>query len=63
MLAVLGRRAPELRHIRRWARELLVNVAIGDSPAMLAGWFATAGAGILFLPGDTYSYHEVTIES
>lgn len=62
VLAVLGRRGPELRHIRRWARELLVNVGVGDSTAMLAGWFATAGAGILFLPGDSYSYHEVAID-
>jgi hypothetical protein len=62
VLAVLGRRGPELRHIRRWAQDLLVNVAPGGSTAMLAGWFATAGAGILFLPGDSYTYHEVTIE-
>jgi hypothetical protein len=62
VLALLGRRAPELRHIRRWAQELLVNVPTGASTAMLAGWFATAGAGLLFLPGNGYAYHEVAIE-
>lgn len=62
VLALLGRRAPELRHIRRWAQEILVNVPAGESAAMLAGWFATAGAGLLFLPGSSYSYHEVAIE-
>lgn len=62
VLAVLGRRGPELRHIRRWARELLANLGSGDSTAMLAGWFSTGGAGLLLLPGDGYTYHEVTIE-
>ena len=62
VLSLLGRRAPELRHVRRWAQELLVNVAAGDSTALLAGWFATTGAGLLFLPGDAYSYHEIAID-
>lgn len=62
VLALLGRRAPELRHVRRWAQELLVNVAAGSSTALLAGWFATSGAGLLFLPGEAYAYHEVIIE-
>ncbi len=62
VLALLGRRAPELRHVRRWAQDLLVNVAVGNSTALLAGWFATSGAGLLFLPGDAYAYHEVIIE-
>ncbi len=62
VLALLGRRAPELRHIRRWAQELLINVPAGESTALLAGWFATTGAGLLFLPGNGYAYHEVAIE-
>lgn len=62
VLSLLGRRAPELRHIRRWAQDLLVNVAAGGSTALLAGWFATSGAGLLLLPGDAYQYHEVLVE-
>ena len=64
VLALLGRRAPELRHIRRWTQALFAQYAPGGSTALLAGWFATSGAGFLFvpLPGEPYSYHEVLID-
>lgn len=64
VIALLGRRAPELRHIRRWTQVLFAEYAPGESTALLAGWFATGGAGYLFLPlGDRpYTYREVAIE-
>ncbi len=68
MLALLGRRAPELRHVRRWLEELFNGPPGGDahSTLLMAGWFATSGAGCLFLPGqagDAYCYSEVSIDS
>jgi hypothetical protein len=71
MLALLGRRAPELRHIRRWLKELFGEggegaPAAGQSTLLGAGWFATSGAGCLFLPaqaGDPFWYCEVSIDS
>jgi hypothetical protein len=68
LLSLLGRRAPELRHVRRWLKELFA-APTGEanvSTLLMAGWFATAGAGCLFLPaqaGDAYHYREVGIES
>lgn len=66
VLSLLSRRAPELRHVRRWLQELF-NAPAGVNPStlLMAGWFATAGAGCLFLPsqaGEPYAYHEVGIE-
>lgn len=67
LLSLLGKRAPELRHIRRWLQELF-NAPPGStarSTLLMAGWFATAGAGCLFLPreaGEAYWYDEVGIE-
>src|SRR5690349_15279964 len=66
VIAMLGRRAPELRHIRRWLQTLF-NAPAGatHSTQLLAGWFATGGAGGQFLPphGDEpYTYHEVGLE-
>jgi hypothetical protein len=68
MLALLGRRAPELRHVRRWLQELFNAPPAGAnrSTLLMAGWFATAGAGCLFLPaqvGEPYCYCEVGIDS
>ena len=67
VLAMLGRRAPELRHIRRWLQTLFSAPADGtQSTQLLAGWFATGGAGALFLPpgsGEPFTYHEVGLES
>src|SRR5207253_4944782 len=65
-IAMLGRRAPELRHIRRWLQALFSEpLGAARSTQLLTGWFATGGAGVLFLPaqpGAPYSYHEVGID-
>src|SRR5512142_1854952 len=68
MLAILGRRAPELRHVRRWLADLFNGPPTGEahSTLLMAGWFATSGAGCLFVPvqaGDPYCYSEVSIDS
>ncbi|MGH7538278.1 MAG: hypothetical protein ACREMF_06565 [Gemmatimonadales bacterium] len=69
MLALLGRRAPQLLHVRRWLKELFSAPPPGGltcSTLLVAGWFATAGAGCLFLPaqsGEPYCYSEVGIDS
>lgn len=66
LIAMLGRRAPELRHIRRWLQALFSEpLGAARSTQLLTGWFATGGAGVLFLPaqpGAPYSYHEVGID-
>lgn len=65
LLSLLGRRAPELRHIRRWTTALFAEAGAARSTNLLAGWFATGGAGFLFLPpqqGDLYTYSEVGID-
>ena len=73
VIAMLGRRAPDLRHIRRWLQALFSEPVAngGGSPGtarptqLVAGWFATGGAGVLLLPpqpGAPYSYHEVGID-
>ncbi len=64
LLALLARRAPELRHIRRWMQTLFGEPVEGGAGAtqLLAGWFATAGAGFLFVPphpDEPYRYIEV----
>src|SRR5437879_4045297 len=68
VLAMLGRRAPELRHIRRWMPVLFREPLEGGARTaqLLAGWFATSGAGFLFVPphaDEPYSYLEVGAES
>ena len=65
VLSLLGRRAPELRHIKRWTRALFSEPATGHSTQLLAAWFAVGGAGFLFLPlraSDPYHYAEVGID-
>ena len=66
VISMLGRRATELRHIRRWLQAVFAEPA-GEtsSTQMLAGWFATGSAGVLFLPRhaeDPYTYCEVGLE-
>jgi len=64
-LSLLSRRAPELRHIRRWLQALFSEPVEGPSTQLLAGWFATGGAGVLFIPphpGEPYCYYEVGID-
>ncbi len=66
LLALLGRRAPEVRHIRRWFAPIVKEL---DSPRnMVGGWFAAGAAGVLFAPvaqddDPAYRYIEVGIES
>src|SRR6266511_3350961 len=65
VLSVLSRRAPELRHIRRWTQVLFADPIASPSTQLLAGWFATGGAGYLFVPplaDDPFTYCEVAID-
>ncbi len=64
LLALLGRRAPEVRHLRRWLGPILGEL---DMPRMLVGgWFAASAAGCLMAAPDgepDYRYIEVGLES
>ncbi len=64
LLALLGRRAPEIRHLRRWLGSVLAEL---DVPrALVGGWFASSAAGCLLVASDgepTYRYIEVGLES
>lgn len=63
LVALLGRRAPEVRHLRRWFAAILQEL---DSPRLLvAGWFAAGSAGCLFGGGvdeTSFRYIEVGLE-
>jgi hypothetical protein len=63
VMALLSRRAPELRHLRRWLGPILQEL---DAPRpLMAGWFAATAAGCLFAcpEGDAVSrYIEVGLE-
>lgn len=64
-LCLLSRRAPELRHIRRWTQALFSEPTVGRSTQLLAGWYATSGAGFLFIPSESdapFAYCEVAAE-
>ena len=64
LLSLLSRRAPEVRHLRRWFGALLAEL---DHPRLLVGgWFAASAAGGLFMSTDgelSYRYIEVGLES
>ena len=63
LISLLSRRAPEVRHVRRWLGAVLQEL---DLPRpMVAGWFAASSAGCLFAPLDepSYRYIEVGLES
>jgi hypothetical protein len=64
LLALLGRRAPEVRHLRRWLGAVIKEL---DLPRpLVAGWFAASSAGCLFTSNEgepTYRYIEVGLES
>ncbi|MEP6590912.1 MAG: hypothetical protein ABJC19_07000 [Gemmatimonadota bacterium] len=65
LFAQLGRRAPELRHLRRWLAPIVQEL---DGPRRLvAGWFAASAGGALFIGDDagemTWRYIEVGIDS
>jgi hypothetical protein len=54
--------------VRRWLKELFAAPPTMEhrSTQLVAGWFATSGAGCLFLPpqaGEPYTYCEVGIDS
>lgn len=62
VISLLSRRAPELKHVRRWLGALFHSPTPDTSYLLLAGWFATTGGGALFVPrpgGDPFVYHEV----
>jgi len=63
LLALLCRRAPEVRHLRRWLGAMLQEL---DEPRpLVAGWFAASAAGALFSSQSeevTYRYIEVGLE-
>src|SRR5713101_1786449 len=64
LLALLGRRAPEIRHLRRWFRPIVQ--ALGVEHLLIGGWFAASSAGALFGGAEdepTYRYIEVGLES
>ncbi len=64
LLALLGRRAPEVRHLRRWLGAILAEL---DVPRpLIAGWFAASSAGCLLGSQDAepnFRYIEVGLES
>lgn len=65
IIAQLGRRAPEMRHVRRWLAPIVYEL---DGPRrLIAGWFAVGGGGALFVgdpdADDPYRYIEVGIDS
>lgn len=65
LISMLGRRAPEVRHLRRWFTDIVREL---DGPSQLVGgWFAAAAAGAVFSPlgsdRSSYRYIEVGIES
>src|SRR5256886_15264306 len=66
LIAMLGRRAPELRHIRRWLQALFSEpLGAARSTQLLTGWFATGGPGGVFLPAQPrppYSFHQNGLE-
>lgn len=65
VLSFLSRRAPELRHVRRWLEALFQEPVPDLSNVMLLGWFATTGGGLVFAPSgphEPYVYQEVGVE-
>jgi len=63
LLSLGGRRAPEIRHLRRWLGPVFSEL---DHPrTLIGGWFASSAAGCLFLSTDgelTLRYIEVGLE-
>ncbi len=63
LLALLGRRAPEVRHIRRWFRPIVEE--LDGHRLWIGGWFAASAAGALFASSDQepqFRYIEVGLE-
>lgn len=64
LLALLGRRAPEVRHLRRWLGPILGELDV--TRTLVGGWFAASSAGCLLsiIEGEpNYRYIEVGLES
>lgn len=63
VFSFLSRRAPEVRHLKRWLRPALETL---DRPRpMLVGWFSTGGGGCLFHPAqgeEEFRYVEAGLE-
>lgn len=63
ILSILSRRAPEVRHLKRWLTPALEAL---DTPRpMIAGWFSAGGGGVLFHPAQDetdFRYIEVGLE-
>ncbi len=65
VISMLSKRAPELRHVKRWLGALLQEPDRVGSNNLLSGWFATSAAGALVLPagkGEPYVYEEISSE-
>ncbi|MGE0439506.1 MAG: hypothetical protein AB7L66_20015 [Gemmatimonadales bacterium] len=63
LLALLGRRAPEVRHVRRWFPAIVQELE--SHKLWVGGWFAATSAGALFGsidPEPNYRYIEVGLE-
>lgn len=64
LVNLLSRRAPAVRHLRRWLPAIIHEL---DAPRVLvAGWFASGSAGCLFAGSEhetTWRYIEVGLES
>lgn len=60
LIAMLGRRAPEVRYLRRWLGQILEHV---EPPcSMVGGWFAVSSAGVLFTAnGDEPSWRYIEV--
>jgi hypothetical protein len=64
LLALLGRRAPEIRHLRRWLGPILGEMDVPRT--LVGGWFAASAAGCLMTAMDgelNFRYIEVGLES
>jgi hypothetical protein len=63
LIALMGRRPPEIRHMRRWLGPIVQEL---DAPRLLvAGWFAASSAGCLFSSREdepSFRYIEVGLE-
>jgi hypothetical protein len=63
LVALMGRRPPEIRHMRRWLGPIVQEL---DAPRLLvAGWFAASTAGCLFSSREdepSFRYIEVGLE-
>jgi hypothetical protein len=65
VLSALSKRAPEVRHVKRWLAAVVQDRAPGVSSQMVAGWFAATGGGLLFAPpapGEAFVYEEAGLE-